>query len=148
MDQRREGQAKPERDTDRVGQGVGGVRLGQLQACEPARLSSPLPVSGHPSASSCSDCSRPSRPVHCRHQRRRHLTKASGRHHHHYHHRLCSLRLRLRCHAFRPRLRRCWKRRRQEWSREITAPNSPRRVRKGRGLRVTENRARGRVRIT
>lgn len=83
-----------------------GVRLGQLQAREPARLSCPLPVSGHPSASSCSDCSRPSRPVHCRHQRRRHLTLASGRRRHRHRHRLRCLRLRLRCHAFRPRLRR------------------------------------------
>lgn len=95
-------QAEPERDTDRVGQGEG-VRLGQLQAREPARLGSLLPVWGHPSASGCSDCSRPSRPVHCRHQRRRHLTLASGSHHR----RLGSLRLRLRRHAFRPGLRRC-----------------------------------------
>lgn len=94
------GQAKPERDTDRVGQGEG-VRLGQLQARESARLGGPLPVLGHPSASGCSDCSRPSRPVHCRHQRCRHLTLASGSHHR----RLGSLRLRR--HAFRPRLRRC-----------------------------------------
>lgn len=96
----RGGQAEPERDTDRVGQG--GARLGQLQAREPARLSSPLPALGHPSASSCSNCSRPSCPIHCHHQRRRHLTLASGRHHR----RLRSLRLRLRRHAFRPRLRR------------------------------------------
>lgn len=96
------GQAEPERDTDQVGQGEG-VRLGQLQARESARLGGPLPVLGHPSASGCSDCSRPSRPVHCRHQRRRHLTLASGSHHR----RLGSLRLRLRRHAFRPCLRRC-----------------------------------------
>lgn len=136
----RRGQAKPERDTDRVGQGGGGdVRLGQLQAREPARLSSPLPVLGHPSASGCSNCSGPSRPVHCRHQRRRHLTLASGRHHH----RLRSLRLRLRRHAFRPLCDAVLEKVGGKWSRELSAPSPPRRTHRGRGLKSTENGARG-----
>ena len=37
----------------------------------------------------------------------------------------------------------CWRRLREEWSRELSAPNPPRRTHRGRGLKSTENGARG-----
>ncbi|XP_056672150.1 uncharacterized protein LOC130457176 [Monodelphis domestica] len=84
----------------------GGVRLGRLQAREPARLGALLPALGHPPASGCSGCSGPGRLVRC-HRCRRHLTLASRRHRRHRRRRRrYSLRLRLRRRAFRPRLRR------------------------------------------